>query len=150
MSRFPVDRHLGLLCLCPLIDCCHCEDTDEGDRWRLTPDVLGCGSGIHVHSGSPVSGYTQPWEPGDEFPSPRIALMIVSYPSVKHDPEAGASYATLARGKIARTVEATESINVDVDVDGKVLGIEVIGEGNWVDGLAALAMTGRLRVIPAP
>lgn len=65
------------------------------------------------------------------------------------------SYATLAPGGIpdggvARTIEATESIWVDVDTDGKVLGIEVIGEGNWVDGLAALAMKGRLRVVPAP
>jgi len=79
--------------------------------------------------------------------------MNVSYPSVKLDPEAGASYATLAHGGIppggvARTVEATESIMVDVDADGTVLGVEVIGEGNWADGLVALAMTGRLRVAP--
>jgi uncharacterized protein YuzE len=80
--------------------------------------------------------------------------MNVSYPSVRHDPEAGASYATLAPGGIppggvARTIEATESIMVDVGKDGKVLGIEVIGEGNWLDGLAALAVKGRLRVVPA-
>jgi hypothetical protein len=61
-----VDRRLGLLCLCPLIDCCHNEDTDEGDRWRVTPTVFGCGTGTHAHSGSPVSGYTQPWEDGDD------------------------------------------------------------------------------------
>jgi hypothetical protein len=61
-----VDRHLGLWCHCPLIECCHNEDTDEGDRWRVTPGVLGCGSRVHTHSGSPVSGWTQPWEPGDE------------------------------------------------------------------------------------
>jgi uncharacterized protein YuzE len=64
------------------------------------------------------------------------------------------SYATLAPGGIpdggvARTVEATESIWVDVDKDGTVLGVEVIGEGNWTDGLVALAMQGRLRVMPA-
>lgn len=61
-----VDRHLGLVCLCPLIDCCHNEDTDEGDRWRCMPDDFACGTGMHAHSGSPVSGYTQPWEPGDD------------------------------------------------------------------------------------
>jgi hypothetical protein len=61
-----VDRHLGLWCGCPLIECCHNEDTDEGDRWRLTADDLGCGIRVHAHSGSPVSGGTQPWEPGDE------------------------------------------------------------------------------------
>jgi hypothetical protein len=50
-----VDRHLGLFCMCPLIDCCHNEDQDP------------CRSrGTHAHSGSPVSGYTQPWEPDDE------------------------------------------------------------------------------------
>lgn len=51
-----VDRRLGITCMCPLIDCCHNEDQDP------------CGSSPrpHVHSGSPVSGYTQPWEPGDE------------------------------------------------------------------------------------
>jgi len=80
--------------------------------------------------------------------------MNVSYPSAEHDPEAGASYATLAPGGIppggvARTVEVSDSINVDLDEDGTVLGVEVIGEGNWVDGLVALAMTGRLRVAPA-
>ena len=80
--------------------------------------------------------------------------MNVTYPSAEHDPGAGASYATLAPGGIppggvARTIEAAEGIMVDVGVDGTVLGVEVIGEGNWVDGLVALAMTGRLRVAPA-
>lgn len=59
------------------------------------------------------------------------------------------SYCRLAEGKVDRTAEATESILVDVDADGKVLGVEVIGDGNWLDGLAALAMKGRLRVVPA-
>jgi uncharacterized protein YuzE len=80
--------------------------------------------------------------------------MEVSYPSVEHDPEADASYIYLAPGGIppggvARTIEATESVLVDVDTEGKVLGVEVIGEGNWLDGLAALAMKGRLRVVKA-
>lgn len=61
-----VDRHLGLLCLCPLIECCHNEDTDQGDRWRVPADRNICSPGVHAHSGSPVSGYTQPWEPGDD------------------------------------------------------------------------------------
>ena len=61
-----VDRHLGLRCGCPLIECCHNEDTDQGDRWRVSHDDGGCSLGTHAHSGSPVSGYTQPWEPGDE------------------------------------------------------------------------------------
>jgi uncharacterized protein YuzE len=64
-----------------------------------------------------------------------------------------ASYTTLAPGGIpdggvASTVEATPSIMVDIDADRRILGVEVIGDGNWVDGLAALAMTGRLAVLP--
>lgn len=35
-----VDRHLGMICLCPLIECCHNEPTDEGDRHRY-PDLTG-------------------------------------------------------------------------------------------------------------
>lgn len=58
------ERHTGLWCGCLLLECCHNEDTDEGDRWRAGRD--SCGSGQHVHSGSAVSGGTQPWEPGDE------------------------------------------------------------------------------------
>ena len=63
------------------------------------------------------------------------------------------SYTTLVPGGIppggvSRTVEAAEGINVDLDADGRVLGIEVIGDGDWTDGLVALAMTGRLRVAP--
>lgn len=75
--------------------------------------------------------------------------MSTAYPCIKCDSEVGASYATLADGDIARTVEATGSIMVDVDAEGKVLGVEVIGKGSWLDGLAALAIQGRLRVVPA-
>lgn len=59
------------------------------------------------------------------------------------------SYVRLFEGEIARTAEVADDILVDVDAVGQVLGIEVLGGRNWVDGLAALAMTGRLRVIPA-
>jgi hypothetical protein len=61
-----VDRHLNLSCFCPLIECCHNEDTDQGDRWRILAGVVACGGGTHAHSGSPASGFTQPWAPGDE------------------------------------------------------------------------------------
>lgn len=80
--------------------------------------------------------------------------MSTSYPSIKVDPEAGASYVTLAPGGIpdggvASTVEAGDGIHVDLAADRAVLGVEVIGDGNWVDGLVSLAMQGRLRVAPA-
>lgn len=47
---YPVDRHIGLRCGCPLLDCCH----NEG--------MPSCGArGHHVDSGSPPSGYLYPW-----------------------------------------------------------------------------------------
>lgn len=63
------------------------------------------------------------------------------------------SYVTLAPGGIpdggvASTIEATDSIHVDIGADRTILGVEVIGDGNWVDGLVALAMKGRLRIAP--
>ena len=76
-------------------------------------------------------------------------LAIVSVPRIERDPEAGASYAYLFAGEIASTVEAREDINVDIDADRTVLGVEVIGDACWTDGLVALAMAGRLRVAPA-
>jgi hypothetical protein len=38
--------------------------------------------------------------------------------------------------------------HVDVDADGRPLGVEVIGGGDWRDALAALAMADKLRVVP--
>lgn len=60
-----VDRRLGQWCGCSLIECCHNEDTDEGDRWRVPGGSPSC-RGAHHHGGSPVSGHTQPWERSDE------------------------------------------------------------------------------------
>lgn len=80
--------------------------------------------------------------------------MSITRPPVEFDPQAKASYVTLAPsgippGGVASTVEVGDSIHVDLGADRTVLGIEVIGEGNWVNGLVALAMQGRLQVAPA-
>lgn len=69
-------------------------------------------------------------------------------PRIEYDPQAGASYAYLFPGKIASTVEARSDINVDINADRTILGVEVLGDADWTDGLAALAMAGRLRVAP--
>ena len=53
-----VERHAGMWCGCPLLDCSHNELA--GMRWN------GGQHGRHVESGSPQSGYLYPWEPGDE------------------------------------------------------------------------------------
>lgn len=57
-----------------------------------------------------------------------------------------ASYVTLRSGTVARTAEASLEMMVDLDADGRVLGVEVIGDGDWRDALVALAVAGRLRV----
>jgi hypothetical protein len=47
-----VDRHLGMWCGCPLLDCCHNEDQPPCSTY-----------GRHVESGSPASGYLYRWTP---------------------------------------------------------------------------------------
>jgi uncharacterized protein YuzE len=48
---------------------------------------------------------------------------------------------------VAYTILVTENIMADVDTDGTLLGIEVLGDdGDWLDGLAALAISGRLYI----
>ncbi|MGH3770004.1 MAG: DUF2283 domain-containing protein [Pseudonocardiaceae bacterium] len=46
--------------------------------------------------------------------------------SVKIDTEAGAAYLRLGRGQVARTVEFTEDVYVDLDQFGVVVGIELL------------------------
>jgi hypothetical protein len=36
----------------------------------------------------------------------------------------------------------------DAEADRRILGVEVIGDRDWLDGLASLAMQGRLAVVP--
>jgi uncharacterized protein YuzE len=62
----------------------------------------------------------------------------------RHDPQVNACYAKLREGKVARTFEVSDSEMIDVDSDGQVLGVEVIGGTDWEDVLVRLAMQGRL------
>jgi uncharacterized protein YuzE len=78
---------------------------------------------------------------------------IGAWPVTEVSTEVKASYTPLVLGgipdgSVARTVEAADGIMVDVDSDGRVLGVEVIGDGDWMDGLVALAIKGRLAVLP--
>jgi uncharacterized protein YuzE len=68
----------------------------------------------------------------------------------RNDPQVNATYAKLREGKVARTVEVSDSEMVDVDSDGCVLGIEVLGGTDWEGVLVSLAMAGRLKVLPQP
>jgi len=62
------------------------------------------------------------------------------------DTLAGVGYTHLRKGAVARTVEVTGSIMVDVDAEDAILGVETLGGEDWRDGLATLAMSGRLTV----
>jgi len=62
------------------------------------------------------------------------------------DTLAGVGYTHLREGAVARTVEVTGSIMVDVDAEDRILGVETLGGEDWRDALATLAMSGRLAI----
>ncbi len=84
-----------------------------------------------------------PW-----LPAPSLARMT-DHPEVKRDTSTGALYARLRQGTVARTVAVSDSVNVDVDSQGRVLGIELLDGTDWPGVLVTLAMAGRL-VLRAP
>lgn len=61
-----------------------------------------------------------------------------------HEP----AYVHLREGKVARTVEvdALSSVMVDVDDQGRLLGVKTLNGSDWVSALATMAMDGRLVV----
>lgn len=56
------------------------------------------------------------------------------------------AYAHLRSGTVARTVEVSDDVMIDVDSEDRVLGIETLGGEDWRDALASLAMAGRLAI----
>jgi uncharacterized protein YuzE len=71
-------------------------------------------------------------------------------PRTVRDGHAGASYTYLCEGEIAATLEVSPDIFIDVSAVRTVIGIEVLGNGDWRDGLTALAVAGRLQVAGKP
>jgi uncharacterized protein YuzE len=59
-----------------------------------------------------------------------------------------ACYVHLLPGRtaVARTIEVNDSVMVDVDAEGRPVGIETLGEAGWQDALMTLAMRGRVRI----
>lgn len=55
-------------------------------------------------------------------------------------------YVHLREGCVARTVQVTESLLVDLDENDRVLGVETLSGEDWREALVNLAMTGRLAV----
>ena len=47
-------------------------------------------------------------------------------PKITYDPEANALYLQFSVNEIAETVELSESVYVDVDADGLLVGIEIL------------------------
>lgn len=45
----------------------------------------------------------------------------------EHDREADATYVTLRKGVVVKTIELSDSVMVDVSADGNPLGVEVLG-----------------------
>jgi uncharacterized protein YuzE len=60
--------------------------------------------------------------------------------------QAAVGYAHLRKGSVARTVQVTDSLLVDLDERDRILGVETLNGEDWRDALVNLAMTGRLAV----
>jgi uncharacterized protein YuzE len=46
---------------------------------------------------------------------------------IEYDKEVDALYIRIQEKKVARTKEVEEGINLDVDADGRIIGLEIIG-----------------------
>ena len=56
------------------------------------------------------------------------------------------TYVYLRRAEVARTVQVTENLFVDLDDEDKLTGIEVLDGTDWSAAPVKLAMAGRLTV----
>jgi len=50
---------------------------------------------------------------------------------IEHDPTVDALYLRLRSGHVAETVELTDSIYLDIDPDGHILGAEFVNAGEF-------------------
>ncbi len=65
---------------------------------------------------------------------------------IEYDPEANALYITLREGRVHHTEEVTESLSVDIDAEGRPLGIEILDarELVGVESLGNITLTNLL------
>jgi len=61
--------------------------------------------------------------------------------------EASYAYLLPEETPFGRTIEVTPSVLVDVDPEGRPIGVEVLGEADWASALVTLAMRGRVRIV---
>lgn len=59
---------------------------------------------------------------------------------------AGYVYLLPERTPVARTIEVSDSVMVDVDAEGRPIGVETLGDADWQSALASLAMRGKVRI----
>lgn len=52
--------------------------------------------------------------------------LIVDDLDAKYDPKADAAYISIRRGKHSRTLEVSDTVNVDLDAKGRLLGVELL------------------------
>ena len=57
-----------------------------------------------------------------------------------------AGYARLRDGDVARTVEVGDDFMIDLDSDGRPLGVETLGDADWTQAIIRLAMAGTIRI----
>lgn len=69
------------------------------------------------------------------------------FPDVERG-EHGVMYVHLRRGiVVARTIAVSPSVNVDLNDNDRVTGIEVLDGTDWAAALVKLAIAGRLAVV---
>lgn len=63
---------------------------------------------------------------------------------ITYDKVANAAYMTLRKGKVAKTVEMSDSVIIDLDRKGNLLGIEMLDASNQLprEGLTKNVMAG--------
>lgn len=56
-----------------------------------------------------------------------LAFLGVSQMKIEYDKEIDAVYIRIQEKKVAHTKEIEEGINLDIDNEGKIIGLEIIG-----------------------
>lgn len=46
----------------------------------------------------------------------------------------------------ARTIEVNDDVMIDIDTEGRIIGVETLDGSDWTDALITLVMNGRLRI----
>ena len=124
-------------------------------RW-LTGDTRECADGRYIGERVPRTRSEPPsaalWPPGGMYVDPAQTPTALTEPSMEAgQPPSGTIQACYARllpeRKVARTVEVSDDVMVDVDADGRPVGVETLDGSDWASALASLAMRGRVRIV---